>query len=643
MADIDELIMKVTDPQLRAELAEQVAALVDRKQFGLVFQSHSPESVRLPKMPVVQGSKVQFREEEKGRKNLPVLTYRVLSDETGSEKVTIAQVTPSEEIIGDSIVASRDDLVVVKPFGEPVYPGLRQVGEVGTASPEQPVHVVINGENYHALQALEYTHADKVDLIYIDPPYNTGNSGWKYNDKYIDTNDSYRHSKWLSFMEKRLKIAKVLLKETGFIAISIDDSEQARLKMLADQVFDESNFVANMIWKSKAGGANDASLAVEHEYILVYRRSEKSVINKDKGAVATTSYSRSDPDGRKYSLERLDKQNLGYSASLDFQIVAPSGEIHSIRHANPAAPKARWRWSQESVLSRMDELVFEKGNVYTKNYEKIDGLTPRALLVDERFGRTRTGGTDLAKIFGDTRFTFPKPQQLIAHLCDIFAPSDAVIVDFFAGSGTSAEAVIRLNANDGGTRQSILVTNNELSKSEHSSLRKKGYRPGDIEYEAMGVFHHVTMPRIKTVLTGIREDGSRYSDGFDGQSAVFFDFTYENETLISWGKRFEAIAPMLWMQSGASGEIICKPSDVKNGGPGYSIPVEGRYAIIFDAHVASEAIASLHDGISSVFVVTDSDQQFHHIRNNLPYRLRKNAHRLYAGYLTSFKINHITR
>jgi adenine-specific DNA-methyltransferase len=155
----------------------------------------------------------------------------------------------------------------------------------------------------------------------------------------------------------------------------------------------------------------------------------------------------------------------------------------------------------------------------------------------------------------------------------------------------------------------------------------------------MGVFHHVTKPRISTVLTGIREDGSKYSDGIEGQSAAFFDLTYEDENLIGLGNRFEAIAPLLWMQSGATGELIAKRSDISKGDDGYSVPADGNYAVIFDTEAAADAIAALHDGIKKVFIVTDSENDFKAVTANLPGGLKNTAQRLYSSYLRSFEIN----
>jgi adenine-specific DNA-methyltransferase len=313
------------------------------------------------------------------------------------------------------------------------------------------------------LKLLEKTHRGRIDLIYIDPPYNTGNEDFVYNDSYVDKTDTFRHSKWLSFMKKRLEIAKRILSDKGVIFISIDDNEQATLKLLCDDVFGENNFIANMIWKSKSGGGSDVSqIATDHEYVLAYAKQVVSArIGNDMDATVTTVYNHEDENGR-YSLDRLDKQSLGYQPSLDFPIKGPDGKTYVVHHKDPKMKKARWRWGRDTVAERYDELVFIYPYVYTKNYEKTNGQKPRSVLFDERFGRTRTGSTDLRKAIGNQSiFTYPKPVSLLQYLIQIGSDKQTTVLDFFAGSGTTGHAVMKLNAEDGGRRCFILVTNNE--------------------------------------------------------------------------------------------------------------------------------------------------------------------------------------
>lgn len=359
-----------------------------------------------------------------------------------------------------------------------------KVHSIISDNPEAPNHLIIEGDNLAALTELSYTHAGKIDVIYIDPPYNTGNKDFKYNDSYVDKIDAFRHSKWLSFITKRLLIAKTLLHQKGIIFISIDENEYAALKLLCDEIFGRNNLVASFIWKSKSGGANDARfVATDSEYILAYAQNVDSLeLSDDEGRTVTTTYNREDENGR-YSLDRLDKQSLGYHASLDFPIIGPDGIEYTVHHVDPEHKVARWRWSKDTVEERYDELVFENGCVYTKNYES-EGAMPRNILFEERFGRTRSGKTELFSIIGPNDFDNPKPSKLISYLLSLFPNKNCVVLDFFAGSGTTLNAIMRSNFIDGGKRLGILVTNNENQICET-----------------------VTYPRNKNIIVGYNSKG----------------------------------------------------------------------------------------------------------------------------------------
>ena len=369
-----------------------------------------------------------------------------------------------------------------------MLPVLIEKPEKSIVSTEEdaPNHILIEGDNLEALTALTYTHEGQVNIIYIDPPYNTGNKDFIYNDNYVDSEDAFRHSKWLSFISKRLKIAKRLLSENGMILISIDDNEYANLKSLCDEIFGEKNFICNFIWKSKSGGANDARfIATDTEYILFYvKDGDKFALNLDNEMTVTTSYNREDENGR-YALDRLDKQSLGYHESLDFPIVAPDGTVYTVFHKDPENKVARWRWGKDTVEERYDELVFENGCVYTKNYES-EGAMPRNLLVEDRFGRTRTGKTELFSIIGANSFDNPKPSKLLTHFLKLYPSKDCTVLDFFAGSGTSMNAVLSQNNLDGGHRKCILCTCNEGN-----------------------ICTNITYPRVRNIITGYKSQGKQ--------------------------------------------------------------------------------------------------------------------------------------
>lgn len=205
MADeLDVLLEKVVDPALRTELRTQVDRLRSRRTFGLVFEDHIPERVRLPDHPIRRGVRVVHR------------------DQVDAAPGEVAKVAHGQATItstdGETETVELSELVVVAEFGEPIYPGLQRLGSIDRGG-DKPAHVVINGENHHALEMLQFTHAGKVDCIYIDPPYNTGAKDWKYDNDYVDTEDAYRHSKWLAFMQRRLRLAKALLNPDDSVLI----------------------------------------------------------------------------------------------------------------------------------------------------------------------------------------------------------------------------------------------------------------------------------------------------------------------------------------------------------------------------------------------------------------------------------------
>lgn len=362
-------------------------------------------------------------------------------------------------------------------------PYLKRNTQLSVNSSNNDANILIEGDNYHALRLLQATHFEKINVIYIDPPYNTGNKDFKYNDKFVDVEDGYRHSKWLSFMKKRLLLAKNLLNETGVIFLSIDNNEFAQLKLLCDEIFGEENFISNMVWKKKNGGGNDSKFVInEHEYILLYTKNvKKAFFKKDSKATVKMAYPNKDSKGY-YQLERLDKQSLGYVKTLDYPIMDKEGKSYIPKQKNMEKPNARWRWSEKTVKENYEQLVFKNGNVYTKNYKKLEYL-PTSILYDERFGRTQSGKILLQKIIKVDNFTYPKPLDLIKHLLRISTNTNDVVLDFFAGSGTTGHAVLELNKEDNGARQFIMCTNNENN-----------------------ICQEVTQARIKTVINGYNKN-----------------------------------------------------------------------------------------------------------------------------------------
>ncbi len=656
---LDVLVAQIDDENLRSRVAREIELLRGSRRFGLVFDRHLPESVRLTEHPVRKGVAVTLRDESQ-----PAVAWRVIGFTDTSRKVAVLDSDGGERPV--------NDLVVIREFGEPVYPGLRSVDRIANGPADAPWHTVINGENFHVLQALRSTHREKVDLIYIDPPYNTGNDGWIYNDRYVDTNDRAKSSKWLSFLEKRLLIARDLLKPTGVIIVAIGEDEHHRLRSLMDQTFGDQNFLASVVWIGSV--KNDARFTGGGlDYMLVYARSQESLIEADvvwrepkdglddvlaAGAKAWEEsghqaekasrllsgwWSRNkakydpglgdnvkvDEDGTVIKVSDLRSPNP--RPNLQYDVLHPVTGLPVRRHPNG------WVYAREKMQELIDEGRVLFGVDHTAGARKKTPLAEMSMQsVRPRFYRDRRAASRaLESMLHDKRFPNPKDHEVLMRWIRITAPRDALVLDFFGGSGTTAEAVMRLNAEDGGTRQSILVTNNEVGAKRAKELRKAGHHPGDPEWEARGVFEYVTRPRITTVVTGTRPDGSTYSDGL-AANVEFLDLTYLDPGMVRRGREFEAIAPLLWLRAGAGGDRI-------DGVPESGWALTPSYGILFDvdalapfATAVSEAAIAEH-APELLFVVTDSETEYQYAVERLPVGIE--TVQLYADYLSNFTVN----
>ena len=393
------------------------------------------------------------------------------------------------------------------------------------SDPNKNYNFLLEGDNLHSLYLLEKTHKGNIDFIYIDPPYNTGNKDFTYDDNIVNSEDGFKHSKWISFMERRLRIAYKLLKEEGIIFISIDDNEQSQLKMLCDEVFGEENFITCMPRRTKSSGKTTNKISANHDYLLVYEKTKnKSLIvgmqHIDEGFKYEDEYV---AERGKYKLNQtLDYDSLSYSQSLDYPIelegytLYPGGSYEKyIERQNGNYKRAdwAWRWSKDLFEFGLKNgfIVLKQGKnglprIYTKTYlnAKIqkDEKTGYKIVVENRtkplssieFIESKYSNDnakkDLVKIFENSKFDYPKPIELLKTIISIYDNKNANILDFFAGSGTTAQAVLELNKEDNGNRKFILCTNNENNICE------------DITYQ-----------RIKTIITGMRKDGTKYTDG----------------------------------------------------------------------------------------------------------------------------------
>lgn len=331
---------------------------------------------------------------------------------------------------------------------------LESIGNVD----EQTDAILSHGENSQSLRLSLARFREQVGCIYIDPPYNTGGDGFSYRD-------GYQHSSWLSLLADRMALARRALSLSGLFLSSCDDHEYERLRLLVGMFLGEANLLAPFVWKNKAGGGDDSThIAAEHEYVLAAARDAGSLqLSRmvHESAAMTAKYNKME-NGRRYYLERLDKTSLTYSATMDYGIEAPDGELVFPPQKDPKRPTTIWRWGPETVAERRDELIFQRDKagawrIYTKTWEPDErGVTPRSLLVEAAHGRNREGTVELGNLFMSRVFRNPKPTALIKHLlrlCD----SSGAFLDFFAGSGTTGHAVIDLNREDGARRKFILV------------------------------------------------------------------------------------------------------------------------------------------------------------------------------------------
>lgn len=338
---------------------------------------------------------------------------------------------------------------------------------------DAPNHILIEGDNLETLTALAYTHEGKIDVIYIDPPYNTGNNDFVYNDKFVDKEDSYRHSKWLSFMAKRLCIAKQLLSDKGVIFISIDDNEQAQLKLLCDEIFGENNFIASCVRKRCDSQANlSHNISPIHEYVFIFCKRYDDLLNKIPAIIDDKDYRNpdNDPRGPYKTMPCTNKGGAVYS------VTTPTGRIIT----------EEWRFKKETYDALLEDnrLVFPRGGEGKPRYKlflrdkKNEGVLANTWLSE--IASNQQGTIELKDIFDELPFNNPKPIGLLKFLLILGSQTNSTILDFFAGSGTTLHATMQLNAEDGGHRKCILVTNNENNICEEVTYERnkrviKGY------------------------------------------------------------------------------------------------------------------------------------------------------------------------
>ena len=701
-----------------------------------MFEDHIPECTPLYGVAVRKGSLVAV----KGEDIRDVYFVSTISDGTA---VIVNKAT------GEKSERPLDTLVAVAQFGEPIFPSLIPIDSVENAPDSNLWHTLIEADNFHALQLLEYLYPKQVDCIYIDPPYNTGARDWKYNNDYVDSSDSYRHSKWLSMMQRRLKIAKRLLNpENSVLIVTIDEKEYLHLGCLLEEMFPEARIQMVSTVINPKGNRRDNEFSRCEEYIYFVYIGAAAIIsngtdmlrdvedevggNKDKAVRLRALLRQASNHGK-----RTDRPNLFYpllfeSNSGKFVGHGPVLDIAEDKNSYtpPEGTVAMWpigangteltwnlqpatlmdkhrqhflsfgRWDGEKrtgyYLSEGQEENFKKG-LYNIVGQDQDGayiielksaedrdVRPMTIWHKKSHSASEYGTTLLNNIFHDRRFSFPKSLYAVRDTLRFFVADkpNALIVDFFAGSGTTLHAVNLLNAEDGGNRRCILVTNNEVSDDEAKALKKQGYQPGDEEWEKLGIARYVTWPRTVCSIKGVDINGDELSGNYgceiekmievDGEitdpntgkklrgtfykkakeavypalsrikmadgfaaNAEYFKLGFLDKSSVALGQQFREILPMLWLKAGAVGK---RPVLADGELPDMLIPESSNFAVLIDERYFGAFLAEIEarPDIEYVYLVTNSEDAYREMGSRIRTR---NVTQLYRDYIDNFVIN----
>lgn len=710
MSRLTDLIAKAKakDPQMGADLEREFRALSSRLSFGLNFERHRPEAVELPQRPVRRGDKVRVLPPRgsttKGDQRLWLV--KKISKDGEKKRAELELLDNSAERINTLV----EDLVVVAEFRDTIYPGLISTGKVSRGG-DKPCHTVINGENFHVLKALTWTHRGKVDAIYIDPPYNTGAKDWKYNNDYVEGDDLYRHSKWLAMMERRLLLAKELLNpENSVLIVSIDEKEYLRLGLLLEQLFPEGDvsmvtsvisakgavrpgrfsrveehiffvfignatvrwWTNNMLPSASDEGTREAAQELAPiEWLLLRRREPTSVRSARPNQFYPIFVDAT--DGRIRSIgdaipPGIDRHSItAPPGAVALWPLKPDGtemlwgltpEVLRRNHADGFVRVTSWRSSRRTgSVKYLQTGVIERirsGAITITGYN-ADGSVEGHVAAGVHTGTTpkrvwnmkshnaETGGTNMiSSLIPPRRFPFPKSLYAVEDALRfvVSEKTEAIILDFFSGSGTTAHAVMRLNKQDGGRRQCISITNNEVGADEQKLLRERHLRPGDPEWEQLGICDYITKPRVQAAITGKTPEGQpidgdyKFTDEFPmaegfAENAEFFTLTYETPVAVSYQTAFARIAPLLWLRAGSVGRRIEKL-------PTSGWDVVDAYGLLVDLDKATDFLRASRKakGLRIAYIVTDDERRFQALARRLPEGVA--AIRLYESYLTNF-------
>lgn len=689
MAAINDLIAQIENSELRARIQAEFDRMNKQKKFGLVFEEHLPECTPLYDIPVKKGALVALKTGKVSD------VYRVLNikgDEADCKKKDVDELTTFK----------MEELVCVAEFGEPIYPYLKPIDTVCNAPDSDLWHTLIEADNYHALQLLEYLYAGKVDCIYIDPPYNTGARDWKYNNDYVDSSDQYRHSKWLSFMQKRLKIAKKLLNpRDSVLIVTIDEKEYLHLGCMLEEMFPEANIQMISSTISRKGAARMNSFTRVNEFIYfimlgdyVLEPLDDADYAKKGEAIHWQSFRRSsaanirtsrpfqfypiyvDIKSRKiikigdaipHEMDRFSVKQLENCVAVfpvrddgtemmwgitpeECRVRASKGYIKAAKYTPNKPQQFVMQYLMSGTIKDIDDGKIivtgyaSDGSVEAENSETRN-IMPKSQWSFNTHDARDYGSKILKTMLGD-RFDFPKSLYAVHDCLNYFEKHkpNAIIVDFFAGSGTTMHAVNLLNAEDGGHRRCIMVTNNEVSDAEAKEMSQRGLKPGDEKWEKLGIARYVTWPRTVCSIEGHDVNGNPLkgnyigsdipmSDGFKA-NAAFFKLGFLDKTAVALGKQFKEMLPTLWMKAGAIGRCPTVSEDI----PDMLILSENKFAVLIDemSYMAFEKQIAEHPEIETIYIVTDSEPGY---REMIAAFDDKNTYQLYRDYLDNFRIN----
>lgn len=689
MAAINDLINKIDDLELRERIKAEVDKLAKQKKFGLVFEDHVPECTALYDVPIHVGSKVAIKDKQIN----DIYIVKSIDGDKAKCLDTKTQVTIELDI---------DKLVSIAEFGEAIYPYLKPIDTISNDPNSDLWHTLIEADNYHALQLLEYLYAGKVDCIYIDPPYNSGAKDWKYNNDYVDSSDAYRHSKWLSMMEKRLKLAKKLLNpQDSVLIVTIDEKEYLHLGCLLEELFPEASLSMVSTIINRHGSMRFSEFTRVNEYIFFMRFGDavvgQKIVENRQQSIHWHSLKRS---GTSRGNFRYGRPGLFYPIYINdikrtVECIGNPLSKDEERNSVKAMPNCStvfpirddgregcWALEPNTAKEYIKKGYFKVGR-YQPKKKQIYSLTylQAGTIKDIEDGKIKINGYDvdgsiiatnpdkkiimevnqwdypthdaseygtnmLSMIMGN-RFSYPKSLYAVRD-CLSYALANkpnALILDFFAGSGTTLHAVNLLNAEDGGHRRCIMVTNNEVSDEESKKLKKDGFKPGDPEWEKLGIAHYVTWPRTVCSIKGEDVNGKALkgnyldsdlamADGFEA-NAAFFKLGFLDKNAVALGRQFKELLPVLWMKTGCIGPCPTLETDEL---PSMLILPENDFAILIDEHSFSafKEKVNADDSIHRVFIVTDSLSGYREMTSHL--KIEK-SYQLYRDYLDNFRIN----